>query len=63
MAPFAAMGAKFGLGVTSGKDDHSTMTSSGNVSYHSLGEAIDEAGPMAGMHAYASFLFHGSAAG
>jgi hypothetical protein len=49
MAPFAAAGARFGLRVSSGRDDHSKMTSSGNVSYHSTGEALDLAGAPDGM--------------
>jgi hypothetical protein len=49
MAPFAAAGARFGLRVSSGRDDHSKMTSSGNVSYHSTGEALDLAGSPDGM--------------
>jgi hypothetical protein len=56
MGPFAAIGARFGLHVSSGRDDHSVMTSSGNVSYHSTGEAIDEAGSPAGMMGYFRYL-------
>lgn len=41
LSPFAAAGARFGLQLTAGRDDHSTLTTSGNVSYHSTGEAID----------------------
>lgn len=48
LAPFAAAGARFGLHVSSGKRPGS-ITSSGNVSYHSSGEALDQAGSPAGM--------------
>jgi 3D (Asp-Asp-Asp) domain-containing protein len=41
MAPFAGAAARFGLQVTSGRDDHSKFTASGNLSYHGSGEAID----------------------
>ena len=37
----ANLAAAFGLQVTAGKDDHSTYTSTGNVSDHSRGWAID----------------------
>lgn len=37
----AKIAARFGLGVSSGRDDHSLTTSSGNVSFHSTGEALD----------------------
>jgi hypothetical protein len=48
MAPFAAAGARFGLHVSSGRRP-GAITSSGNVSYHSTGEALDMAGNPAGM--------------
>jgi hypothetical protein len=57
MRPFVSLGASMGLTQTSGKDDHSTMTTSGNVSYHALGDAVDEAGPTPAMHRYASYLY------
>lgn len=47
LGPFAAIGQRFGLHVSSGRRPGS-ITSSGNVSYHSSGEAIDEAGPASG---------------
>ena len=50
MGPFAAAGARFGLHVSSGRAGRENkLTSSGNVSYHSTGEAIDMAGSPAGM--------------
>jgi len=51
---FAALGATFGLGVSSGGEASrkNKKTSSGNTSYHSTGEAIDVAGPPAGMLRY-----------
>jgi hypothetical protein len=42
LAPFAAIGSRFGLRVSSGRRP-GAITTSGNVSYHSSGEAIDEA--------------------
>ncbi len=48
LAPFAAVGARFGLQVSSGRRPGS-ITSSGNTSYHSTGEAVDLAGPPGGM--------------
>jgi len=50
LAPFAAIGARNGLHVSSGLRP-GAITSSGNQSYHSTGEAIDLAGPAAGMMA------------
>jgi hypothetical protein len=41
LAPFAAVGGRFGLHVTDGKRPAGTTTSSGGISYHSTGEAID----------------------
>lgn len=55
LAPFAAIGAGYGLSVTSGRRPGS-ITSSGNVSYHSTGEAIDVAGPAGRMLAFARRL-------
>lgn len=55
LAPFAAVGARFGLSVSSGKRPGS-ITSSGNVSYHSTGEAIDEAGSASGMLRYFRYM-------
>lgn len=43
MGPYAAIGSRFGLHVSSGRRP-GAITSSGNQSYHSSGEAIDEAG-------------------
>lgn len=51
LGPFAALGQRFGLHVSSGRRPGS-ITSSGNVSYHSSGEAIDVAGPPAGMMSF-----------
>lgn len=48
LAPVAGIAAGFGLGVSSGLRSGAT-TSSGNTSYHSSGEALDIAGPPAGM--------------
>ena len=48
LAPFAGAASRFGLRVSSGRRPGS-ITSSGNVSYHSSGEAIDVAGSPAGM--------------
>lgn|GEM_PF-1900056 len=48
LAPFAGIASRFRLGVSSGLRPGS-ITSSGNTSYHSSGEAIDVAGPPAGM--------------
>jgi hypothetical protein len=57
MAPFASLGSSMGLHLTAGRNHHSTMTTSGNVSYHSYGDAIDEAGPFPAMHRYAQALY------
>jgi hypothetical protein len=57
MAPFASLGSSMGLHLTAGRNHHSTMTTSGNVSYHSYGDAIDEAGPAPAMHRYAQALY------
>jgi hypothetical protein len=55
LRPFAAIGSGFGLHVSSGRRLGS-ITSSGNVSYHSSGEAIDEAGSPAGMMGFFRYL-------
>jgi hypothetical protein len=56
LGPFAAIGARFGLSVTSGLRPGS-ITSSGNPSHHSTGRAIDvNAGSAAQMMAYARFM-------
>jgi 3D (Asp-Asp-Asp) domain-containing protein len=55
LGPFASVGARFGLHVSSGRRPGS-ITSSGNQSYHSTGEAIDEAGSPAGMLAFFKFM-------
>ena len=41
MAPFASAASRFGLGISSGKNDHSKMTAAGFPSYHGSGEALD----------------------
>jgi hypothetical protein len=48
LAPFAAIGSRFGLQTTSGIRPGS-ITSSGNTSYHSSGDAIDMSGPAGAM--------------
>lgn len=55
LSPFAAIGSRFGLHVSSGRRP-GAITSSGNVSYHSTGEAIDEAGSAGGMLQYFRYL-------
>jgi hypothetical protein len=55
MAPFASIGARFGLHVSSGRRP-GAITTSGNVSYHSSGEAIDEAGTPSGMMGFFNYL-------
>jgi hypothetical protein len=52
----AALGGRFGLGITAGRDDHSPYTSTGNLSWHGSGEALDESGSPAGMLAFAKFM-------
>lgn len=49
MQPFAAAAAGYGLSVSAGKDDHSMYTSSGRISDHYLGKALDVVGSAAGM--------------
>jgi hypothetical protein len=59
LAPFAAVGARFGLRVTDGRRPPGTRTSSGGISYHSTGEAIDMGdgrGPDANKLAFFNFL-------
>lgn len=51
LAPFAAIGARAGLQVTSGKRAAGGRTSSGGISFHGSGEAIDISGSPAGMMA------------
>jgi phage-related protein len=41
MAPFASMASRFGLGISAGRSDHNLRTTSGNLSYHGTGEALD----------------------
>jgi hypothetical protein len=55
LAPFAAIGARFGLSVSSGLRPGS-ITSSGNQSYHSSGDALDLSGSPAGMMSTFRFL-------
>lgn len=55
LAPFAAIGSRYGLHVSSGRRP-GAITSSGNVSYHSTGEAIDEAGSPAGMMGFFKYM-------
>ena len=50
LSPFASVGAAFGLRVSSGRDGRvGKLTSSGNTSFHSSGEAVDLAGSPSGM--------------
>jgi hypothetical protein len=37
----ASLAGKFGLSISAGRTDHNRLTTSGNVSYHSSGEALD----------------------
>jgi TP901 family phage tail tape measure protein len=55
LGPIAAIGAKMGLSVSSGLR-RGSITSSGNVSYHSTGEAIDEAGDPRSMLRFFKFM-------
>jgi phage-related protein len=55
MAPIAGAASRFGLRVSSGRRPGS-ITSSGNVSYHSTGEALDVAGAPAGMLAFFRYM-------
>jgi hypothetical protein len=57
LAPFAALGGRFGLAVTSGKyGRENKLTSSGNVSYHSTGEALDIGGNQTAMLNFAKMV-------
>jgi hypothetical protein len=59
LAPFAAIGSRFGLSVSDGKRPAGTRTSSGGISYHSTGEAIDMAdgrGPDSNKLAFFKYL-------
>jgi hypothetical protein len=59
MRPIAALGARFGLQVTSGRTNHSKYTKSGNLSFHGTGEAIDvsnSTGPTPQMMAFFKFM-------
>jgi hypothetical protein len=49
LMPFARIGAAYGLRVSDGKRPGGTRTSSGGISYHGAGQAIDLAGPPAAM--------------
>lgn len=55
MAPFVSMAGRFGLHTSSGRRP-GAITSSGNVSWHSSGNAVDEAGSPAGMMGYFRYL-------
>jgi TP901 family phage tail tape measure protein len=55
MAPVAGIASRFGLGVSSGLRP-GAITSSGNRSYHSTGEALDIAGTPAGMLAFFRYM-------
>lgn len=61
LAPFANLASSMGLHTSSGLRV-GAHTLSGNVSYHSSGDAIDEVGPFSAMKQYASTLFHRSGA-
>lgn len=55
LGPYAAIGARFGLHVSSGRRP-GAITSSGNRSYHDTGEAIDEAGSSSGMMRFFKYM-------
>lgn len=55
MAPVAGIASRFGLGVSSGLRQ-GAVTSSGNRSYHSTGEALDIAGNPSGMLAFFRYM-------
>jgi hypothetical protein len=55
MAPVAGIAGQFGLHTSSGLRPGS-ITTSGNISYHSSGEALDEAGTPAGMMGFFNFM-------
>jgi hypothetical protein len=57
MAPIAGLGSRFGLSVSSGKfGRENKLTSSGNVSWHSTGEALDLTGPPSAMMGFARYM-------
>jgi hypothetical protein len=41
LSPIAKIAGGFGLGITAGRTDHNKYTTSGNLSYHGSGEALD----------------------
>jgi hypothetical protein len=55
LSPFVSMAGRFGLHTSSGRRP-GAITSSGNVSWHSSGNAVDEAGTPAGMLGYFRYL-------
>jgi len=55
LAPVASAAAGFGLRTSSGRRPGS-ITSSGNVSYHSTGEALDEAGSPSNMMRFFRYM-------
>jgi len=55
LGPFAAIGSRFGLGVSSGLRP-GAVTSSGNPSFHGTGDAVDLSGPPGGMMKTFQFL-------
>ena len=55
MRPFAVLGSRFGLGVSSGLRP-GAVTSSQNQSWHATGEALDLSGPAGGMMRTFNFL-------
>jgi 3D (Asp-Asp-Asp) domain-containing protein len=57
LAPFANLAAGIGLHTSSGFRP-GARTLNGAISYHALGDAIDEAGPTGAMFRYASTLYH-----
>jgi hypothetical protein len=57
MAPIAGLASRFGLGVSSGRRP-GAITSSGNQSWHSTGEALDVSGPASAMMGFARYMSH-----
>jgi hypothetical protein len=55
LQPFANIGSRFGLGVSSGLRP-GAITVSGNKSYHGSGDAIDMAGSPSGMMAFFKYM-------
>lgn len=55
MSPVAGIASRFGLHTSSGLRP-GAITTSGNVSYHSSGEALDEAGTPAGMMGFFNYM-------